>query len=97
MFNRPTFGVHFTSLRGRNFPARQRSRSRTRKKKARDLSRAPMGGDYLLSHTLDAVPSAPAGLTSLFGMGRGDPRRFRHLVSPRYPKNGMRLPLQRAH
>src|SRR5690606_34780963 len=26
-----------------------------------------------------AVPSALAGLTSLFGMGRGDHRRYRHL------------------
>ena len=25
------------------------------------------------------VPSALAGLTSLFGMGRGDPRRYSHL------------------
>ena len=37
-----------------------------------------MGGD-LLSHT-DAVSSALPGLTSLFGMGRGAPRRHsRHL------------------
>ncbi len=26
-----------------------------------------------------AVPSALAGLTSLFGMGRGEPRRYNHL------------------
>ena len=25
------------------------------------------------------VPSALAGLTALFGMGRGDPRRYSHL------------------
>ena len=38
-----------------------------------------VGGD-LLSHT-DAVSSALPGLTSLFGMGRGAPRRHsRHLV-----------------
>ena len=32
-------------------------------------------------HTLPqiAVPSAQAGLTSLFGMGRGEPRRNNHL------------------
>ena len=32
-------------------------------------------------HTLpqNAVPSAQAGLTSLFGMGRGEPRRNNHL------------------
>jgi hypothetical protein len=36
-------------------------------------------GDDLLSHKVSlAVPSALAGLTSLFGMGRGDPRRHRH-------------------
>ena len=32
-------------------------------------------------HTLPqiAVPSAQSGLTSLFGMGRGEPRRNNHL------------------
>jgi hypothetical protein len=35
------------------------------------------GGD-ILSHS-DAVPSALSGLTSLFGMGRGEPRRNNHL------------------
>ena len=35
-------------------------------------------GDDILSHN-DAVPSAQAGLTSLFGMGRGEPRRNNHL------------------
>ncbi len=44
-------------------------------------NRAARGGDDLLSHTLDAVPSARAVLTSLFGMGRGGTRRFRHHVS----------------
>ena len=34
-------------------------------------------GDDLLSH-LTAVPSARSGLTSLFGMGRGVPRRYNH-------------------
>ena len=37
------------------------------------------GGD-ILSHRI-AVPSAQAGLTSLFGMGRGEPRRNNHLKS----------------
>ena len=35
------------------------------------------GGD-ILSHSY-AVPSAQSGLTSLFGMGRGEPRRNNHL------------------
>ena len=35
------------------------------------------GGD-ILSHQL-AVPSALIGLTSLFGMGRGEPYRYNHL------------------
>ena len=35
-------------------------------------------GVDILSRALDQVPSAQAGLTSLFGMGRGDPRRYRH-------------------
>ena len=35
------------------------------------------GGD-ILSH-ITAVPSARAGLTTLFGMGRGEPRRNNHL------------------
>ena len=35
------------------------------------------GGD-ILSH-INAVPSAQSGLTSLFGMGRGEPRRNNHL------------------
>ena len=34
-------------------------------------------GNDLLSHT--AVPSALTGLTSLFGMVRGEPRRYNHL------------------
>ena len=32
-------------------------------------------GIDILSRALGQVPSAQAGLTSLFGMGRGDPRR----------------------
>jgi hypothetical protein len=35
------------------------------------------GGD-ILSHRV-AVPSALIGLTSLFGMGRGEPYRYNHL------------------
>ena len=35
-------------------------------------------GDDILSH-ITAVPSAQAGLTTLFGMGRGEPRRNNHL------------------
>ena len=35
-------------------------------------------GDDILSH-ITAVPSAQAGLTSLFEMGRGEPRRNNHL------------------
>ena len=37
-------------------------------------------GDDLLSRCY-AVPSALMGLTSLFGMGRGGPHRYRHLKS----------------
>ncbi len=35
-------------------------------------------GNDILSH-ITAVPSAQAGLTSLFEMGRGEPRRNNHL------------------
>ena len=34
-------------------------------------------GIDILSRALDQVPSAQVGLTSLFGMGRGDPHRNR--------------------
>ena len=34
-------------------------------------------GIDILSRALDQVPSALVGLTSLFGMGRGDPHRNR--------------------
>ena len=37
-------------------------------------------GNDILSH-LVAVPSALIGLTSLFGMGRGEPYRYNHLKS----------------
>jgi hypothetical protein len=49
------------------------------KKKARYITIAGLeeGGD-LLSHR-NAVSSAQSGLTSLFGMVRGEPRRNSHL------------------
>jgi hypothetical protein len=53
----------------------------------RDKKRTPLlkregftskeGGD-ILSHQM-AVPSALSGLTTLFGMGRGEPRCYNHL------------------
>jgi len=48
-------------------------------KKACSLEQAfqKKGGD-ILSH-ITAVPSAQSGLTSLFGKGRGEPRRNNHL------------------
>ena len=36
-------------------------------------------GNYLLFQPLGQVPSAQVGLTSLFGMGRGDHHRYCHL------------------
>ena len=45
-----------------------------RKAREKLISRAFLNnpGDFLLSHTVTrAVPSAPAGLTSVFGMGTG--------------------------
>ena len=62
------------------------------KKKGPGFLPGPVGGDDLLSRALDAVPSALAVLTSLFGMGRGGTRRFRHHV-PRAPD---RTPSTRA-
>ena len=36
-------------------------------------------GDHLISHTVTrAVPSAQRGLTSVFGMGTGDPSQYGH-------------------
>ena len=46
---------------------------------SKDEGVSKKGGD-ILSHRI-AVPSAQAGLTSLFGMGRGEPRRNNHLKS----------------
>src|SRR5215472_18268413 len=38
-----------------------------------------IAGDHLISHTVArAVPSAQRGLTSVFGMGTGDPSRYGH-------------------
>ena len=49
------------------------------KKKRLALLRAAVAlGDDLLSHLLQAVSSARPVLTSLFGMGRGVPRRYCH-------------------
>ena len=41
-------------------------------------NRAIKFGSDILSR-FDPVPSAQAGLTTLFGMGRGEPRRNNHL------------------
>ena len=46
-------------------------------------------GIDILSRALGQVPSALAGLTSLFGMGRGDPRRNRR-------HKGIRIKVQRT-
>jgi hypothetical protein len=38
-----------------------------------------IAGDHLISHTVArAVPSAQRGLTSVFGMGTGDPSQYGH-------------------
>jgi hypothetical protein len=38
-----------------------------------------IAGDHLISHTVTrAVPSAQRGLTSVFGMGTGDPSQYSH-------------------
>jgi hypothetical protein len=51
------------------------------KKKAFDFSKAFLikGRQRLTLPGVIQVPSALTGLTSLFGMGRGDPRRYSHL------------------
>ena len=41
-----------------------------------DIRAIKFGGDIL--SRFDPVPSAQAGLTTLFGMGRGGPRRYSH-------------------
>ena len=59
-----------------------RSRERFTRKKALSEERAflkNIAGDHLISHTVArAVPSAQRGLTSVFGMGTGDPSRYGH-------------------
>ena len=41
-----------------------------------------IAGDHLISHTVArAVPSAQRGLTSVFGMGTGDPSQYGHRQS----------------
>ena len=47
-------------------------------------------GDDILSH-ITAVPSAQAGLTTLFGMGRGEPRRNNHLKVVKALANSFKL------
>ena len=53
-------------------------------KRKNPLGKDPRGffffksGADLLSQALGQLPLALTGLTSLFGMGRGDPRRHRH-------------------
>jgi hypothetical protein len=43
-----------------------------------------IAGDHLISHTVArAVPSAQRGLTSVFGMGTGDPSQYGHRQSDR--------------
>ena len=63
---------------GRIPPAPARSRH---KKSLRDFSRRLLNKDRqrLTLPGVILVPSALAGLTALFGMGRGDPRRYSHL------------------
>ena len=46
-----------------------------------------IAGDHLISHTVTrAVPSAQRGLTSVFGMGTGDPSQYGHRQIVRGPK-----------
>ena len=57
--------------------------------KQRNPSIFRLKGSYKNWHRLTlprftAVPSALAGLTSLFGMGRGGHRRYRHLKAFRF-------------
>jgi hypothetical protein len=58
-------------------------RKRITRKKAIPLGMAFLfknnAGDHLISHTVArAVPSAQRGLTSVFGMGTGDPSQYGH-------------------
>ena len=46
-------------------------------------------GNHLRSHTLTrAVPSAQRGLTSVFGMGTGDPSQYAHRQTWRHLAGG---------
>src|SRR5579863_3625781 len=52
-----------------------------------------IAGDHLISHTVPrAVPSAQRGLTSVFGMGTGDPSQYGH----RQSAGGIRVPSLRS-
>ena len=53
-------------------------------------------GNDLLSHKL-AVPSAQAGLTSLFGMGRGGHRRYSHLKTFNTFKSSYDISVKKIH
>jgi hypothetical protein len=50
----------------------------TKKRPVHDCERVFEEGGDILSHRM-AVPSALVGLTSLFGMGRGEPYCYNHL------------------
>ena len=63
-------------FRGNNGSGREFNLSQ-KKRPNRKIGSLKEGGD-LLSHRI-AVPSAQTGLTSLFGMVRGEPRRYNHL------------------
>ena len=62
---------------------KEKAQNGIKQKTPSDLDRVfQKKGDDILSH-MTAVPSAQAGLTSLFGMGRGEPRRNNHLKAIR--------------
>jgi hypothetical protein len=48
-------------------------------------------GIDILSRALGQVPSAQVGLTSLFGMGRGDPHRNKRHKGIRFKKYDLRF------
>ena len=73
---------HLKSRKQRNSPYHQgRTLCTGGYKKQKSLSLETGFSKERRRHTLPqiAVPSAQAGLTSLFGMGRGEPRRRNHL------------------
>ena len=55
-----------------------------------------MGGRRPTFPRVNAVSSALPGLTSLFGMGRGAPRRHSRHLSLEWPLTGRKDPLKRA-